>query len=56
MNLDEIWLLALENEAKGLIKIKFVFPWLNNSDRDEIMRKLLDLYYAPVSDSKHLHV
>ena len=44
-----VWLMALENEEKGMIKIKFEFPWTEGkayeiTEKDEIFDKLRNLY------------
>ena len=51
-----IWLMALENEEKGMIKIKFEFPWTEGkayeiTEKDEIFDKLRNLYILPPNKS-----
>lgn len=41
---SDLWLIALEAEKKGLIKINFRLPWGDDEDKDEIRSRILDLY------------
>lgn len=48
----ELWLMILEAEQKGLITTQLKLPWDKKDEKDEIQKKLLDLYTYEVKSSK----
>ena len=43
---DELWLLIMETEMQGLIRVKFHYPW-SNEGVDQIYQKLCKYYLGP---------
>ena len=43
---DELWLLIMESEKKGLIRVKFHYPW-SNEGIDQIYQRLGKYYLGP---------
>lgn len=48
---EDLWLIALEAQSKGLIKIDFKFPWGDDDEKkDEIRQKFLDFYLLEIKN------
>lgn len=44
----DLWMIALEAQKKGLIKIDFRLPWGEDEKKDEIRNRLMDLYMLEI--------
>ena len=48
----ELFLMVIEAERKGLISVKFKLPWDKEERKDEIRKKLLELYTLEIKSRK----